>query len=245
MIRFTAGTADTGTAAPLNDRIYPAEAADPYCLRTGEAESLLAGHPWHRFAALGDSIAEGVGDPLPGYHPLPFVDRLAAELARVQPDLAYLNLGRRSLRAHEVRALQLAPALAFEPDLALVVCGANDALRPGYETRAADVDRDLAAMVSALQERGALVITVSIFVRPCYPSLPAWLTPTPTERMSALGRRTNAVAAALGTVHVDLAEHPTAGESESTSRDGLHGNGRAQAIAAAETIRHLGARLRK
>jgi lysophospholipase L1-like esterase len=230
--------------AGVAERAYPREAADPYCLRSGEAETILAGHPWRRFAALGDSIAEGVGDPIPGYRTLPFVDRVAAELARVRPDLAYLNLGSRGLRVHEVRARQIRPALDFEPDLALVACGANDALRPGYEARAEGVDRDLAAVVTALQEHGVLVVTVSIFVRPAYPSLPEWLRPSGTERMTMLGDRTTALAAELGTVHIDLAGHPIAGSTGSISADGLHGNGRAQAVAAAETIRALGAVLR-
>src|SRR5258708_5860308 len=111
------------------------EAVDPHCLRPGEAAAVLARHPWRRFAVLGDSIAEGVAEPVPGYSPLPLAARVAAELADTAPALAYLNLGRRGLRTHEVRAGQLAAALEFEPDLALVVCGANDALRPGYETR--------------------------------------------------------------------------------------------------------------
>lgn len=216
------------------------EAVDPYCLRAGEAERLLKGHPWRRFAAIGDSIAEGVADTVPGYSPMPFADRVAAELTRVSAGLAYLNLGQRGLRAHEVRERQLAPALAFAPDLALVTCGANDALRPGYEARAAAVDAELAAIIEALQERGAVVITVSIFVRPAYPSLPAWLRPSGTERMAALGARTTAVAAAAGTVHIDLARHPIAAAMDSTSADGLHGNARAQTVAATETIRALG-----
>ncbi len=219
------------------------EAADPYCLDDGEAAALLAGHPWRRFAALGDSIAEGVCDPLPGYRPLPFADRVAAELAsaRTLPGFAYLNLGRRNLRAREVRAGQLAGALAFAPDLALVACGANDALRPGYEARADEVDLELTAIIEALQRGGATVVTVSIFVWGGYPSLPPWLDPPPTERMAALARRTTAVAARFGTVHVDLARHPVARAADALSADGLHGNGRSQAVAAAETIRRLGA----
>jgi lysophospholipase L1-like esterase len=220
------------------------EAADPYCLRPGEAEALVAGHPWRRFAVLGDSIAEGVADALPGYSPLPFADRVAAELTRARPELEYLNLGRRGLRAHEVRAGQLAPALAFGPDLALVACGANDALRPGYEVRAEAVDAELVAIIKALQEYGALVITVSIFVRPAYPSLPTWLRPSGTSRMAMLGARTTALAAAAGTVHIDLADHPIAIAMDSTSADGLHGNARAQSVAAAETVRALGRVLR-
>lgn len=216
------------------------EATDPFCLRPGEAAALLAGHPWRRFAVLGDSIAEGVADTVPGYSPLPLADRVAAELADVRPGLEYLNLGRRGLRAHEVRERQLAPALAFAPDLALVACGANDALRPGYAARADAVDADLAAIIRALQYGGALVVTVSIFVRPAYPSLPTWLRPTGTERMAALGARTTALAKEMGTVHVDLARHPIAAAMDSTSADGLHGNARAQSVAAAETIRALG-----
>ena len=45
----------------VNQGRYPAEAADPFCLRDGEAAGLLAGHPWRRFAVLGDSIAQGLG----------------------------------------------------------------------------------------------------------------------------------------------------------------------------------------
>ena len=70
-------------------RLLP-EAADPYCLRPGEAATLLAGHPWRRFAVLGDSIAEGVGDPVPGYEHLGWADRVAAALRQHRPDLAVL-----------------------------------------------------------------------------------------------------------------------------------------------------------
>ncbi len=50
----------------VTQRSYPREAADPYCLRAGEAEHLLAGHPWRRFAVVGDGIAEGAGERPPG-----------------------------------------------------------------------------------------------------------------------------------------------------------------------------------
>jgi hypothetical protein len=42
---------------------FRAEAADSFCLRPGEAASLLDGHPRRRFAVLGDSVVEG-GEPL-------------------------------------------------------------------------------------------------------------------------------------------------------------------------------------
>ena len=45
------------------------------------------------------------------------------------PSAEVLNLARRGLLASEVREHQLAPALAFRPDLAIVAAGGNDALR--------------------------------------------------------------------------------------------------------------------
>ena len=133
-----------------------------------------------------------------------------------------------------------APALRFRPDLALVICGANDAMRPGYESRADAVDATLTALIRPLQEAGARVVTVSLFVMPAYPSMPAWLGPAFSRRMSMLGRRTAALAETLGTIHVDLATHPAIGTGDAlTGADGLHGNGRSHAIAAAEMIRRL------
>jgi lysophospholipase L1-like esterase len=116
-----------------NQCLYPAEAADPFCLRTGEAARLVAGHPWRRFAVLGDSIAAGLGDPSEGYPEQPWCDRIAAELARSRPGLAYLNLGASNSTAAKVRERQLDVALAFSPDLALVACGGYDLLRFSYE----------------------------------------------------------------------------------------------------------------
>jgi lysophospholipase L1-like esterase len=219
------------------------EAVDPYCLRAGEAASLLASHPWRRFAVLGDSVAQGIGGPVPGYHALALADRVAAELDAARPGLAYLNLGLRGLRVREVRARQLDPALAFEPDLALVACGANDALRPGYESRADAVDGEIAAMIRALQEAQALVVIMSLFVYTHYPALPVWLSPPPAERMTTLAGRTAAISAELSAVHVDLSRHPAASDPGLIAADGLHTNDRGQAIAAAETVRRLGARL--
>lgn len=215
------------------------EATDPYCLRAGETAVLLAGHPWSRFAVLGDSVAEGAGDPVDGYRNLPWADRIAAELTSVRPGLAYLNLGVRNLRASQVRGRQLEPALAFGPDLAMVVCGANDALRPGFDPSA--VDREIETMVTALRGRGADVMTVSVFVLEDYPGVPDALRRGFSDRLRVLARHTTALARRLDTIHVDLANHPAGYDSRMHSDDGVHGNGRSHGIAAAEAVRRLGA----
>ena len=219
------------------------ETMDPYCLREGEAATLLAGHPWRRFAVLGDSIAEGVGDPLDGYCDLGWADRVAEALRAQRPDLAYRNLGQRDLRTAQVRETQLAPALDFQPDLALVACGGNDAMRPGYDPDA--VDRDLTAIVTALRDGGAAVVTISLLVMADYPAFPEWFRPAAVANMHVLARHTSALAAALGTIHIDMADHPAGRLPDLLlSRDGLHANARSHAICAAEAIRRLGAHLR-
>jgi len=220
------------------------EAADPYCLVPGEAAALLAGHPWRRFVALGDSVAEGLGDPVPGYSPLPWVDRIAAELAAVLPDadhVAYRNFGRRDLKAAVVRDEQLAPAVAFGPDLAMVCAGGYDAVRPSY--RPDLVDDALRTMVVALQDAGATVLTVGIFdVSHCV-AVPDRFRPALGERIRMMTGRTAALAAELGTVHIELTGHPAARDPAMYSADGLHGNLRSHAVCAAETVRCLGRRL--
>ncbi|MFI6255576.1 SGNH/GDSL hydrolase family protein [Micromonospora zamorensis] len=213
------------------------EATDPYCLREGESAALLRGHGWQRFVVLGDSVAEGSCEPTPGYSDQQWADRIATELDAARPGLAYLNLGRSGLRAHEVRGTQLAPALAFGPDLALVVCGGNDAFRSRYD--ADIVDAELTAMIVALQQADADVITVGMFDVSYSPAVPDALRPGLRERMRLLSARTAKLAERLGTVHVHLTDHPLTADPTLYSIDGRHGSGRSDAIATAETLRRL------
>ncbi|MFI7279537.1 SGNH/GDSL hydrolase family protein [Micromonospora chersina] len=217
------------------------EATDPWCLRPGQAGGLLRGHPWRRFVVLGDSVAEGMCEPVDGYPDLQWADRIGAELRGVRPELAYRNLGRRGLRAHEVRATQLAAALEFAPDLALVVCGGNDAFRPGYDAEA--VDAELAAMVTALQGAGADVITVGMFDVSHSPAVPEPLRAGLSERMRRLSAHTERLAERLGTLHVHLTDHPLVADPSLYSSDGRHGSARSDAVATAETLRVLSTHL--
>jgi lysophospholipase L1-like esterase len=216
---------------------------DPHCLRPGDSACLLAGHPWRRFAVLGDSVAEGLAEPLPGYSDVQFADRVARELAATAPSFDYLNLGHRGLRTREVRAGQLGPALDFRPDLALVVCGGNDAFPATYRPDA--VDTELRAMVTELVAAGADVITVGLYNLAYSPSpkVPDWLRPGLRTRMGTLSERTAAMAAELHTLHVNLTAHPAATDPGLFAGDGRHVNARGDAIALAETVRVLGAHL--
>lgn len=214
------------------------EAADPYCLRPGEANRLLAGHPWRRFVVLGDSVASGVGDPVDGYTSMSMADRIAAELRAVAPDLAYLNIGQRELLAAEVHERQLDDALAFGPDLALVACGGNDALRAAYRPDAVDIE--LTAIIGTLRDTGCDVITIGMFDVSYAPAIPVRVRPLVSRRMRTLSQRTQALGERLGTLHFSITSHPAEIDATMYSGDGLHGNFRSHAICAAEAIRRLG-----
>jgi lysophospholipase L1-like esterase len=148
----------------------------------------------------------------------------------------------RDLRTAQVRATQLGPALAFAPDLAIVACGGNDALTPRYRPKA--VDADLTAIVAALRDAGATALTIGLMVMSDYPAFPPWFRPVAVERMRLLATHTNALAVRLGTIHMDLSEHPVCAlPDQILSRDGLHGNTRGHAVCAAAAVRRLGAHL--
>ncbi|HWG63483.1 MAG TPA: SGNH/GDSL hydrolase family protein [Streptosporangiaceae bacterium] len=223
----------------MSQQLFAAEAADPCCLRDGEADRILAGHPWAAFAVIGDSIAEGLGDPVPGYRDQPWCDRIADALRRQRPGLRYLNLGRRNTPAVAVRATQLEPALSFGPDLALISCGGYDLLRFSYDADA--VEAEIRASAAALIGGGCDVITVGPFDGSRAPSVPPALGQRLGVRLHDLARRIAAISAELGTVHVELTHHPASGDPDIYSSDPRHGTMRGHAIAAAETIRRLGA----
>lgn len=86
-----------------------------------------------RYVALGDSQTEGVGDGDDTLGLRGWADRLAEQLTTVNPGLQYANLAVRGRVAGQVRAEQLEPALALRPDLATVVAGVNDLLRPRFD----------------------------------------------------------------------------------------------------------------
>lgn len=222
----------------------PAELADPDCLAEGESRRLLAGHPWRRFVVLGDSVANGPSYPVDGFCPLRWTDRVAAELRTEAPDLRYLNLGVSGQRAAEVRATQLDDALDFEPDLALVLCGGNDAFRRDYAGSVADaVDAELATMFKALRAVGAQPASICMFDVSYSPAVPERYRDELRQRLALLAEHARALAVRYDCVHIDLSRHRRSTDPTLYSPDGRHGNARSDAIAAAELVRALGARL--
>ena len=125
-----------------------------------------------------------------------------------------------------------------------MLCGGNDAFRRDYAGSAADaVDAELAAIFEALQAVGAQLATIGIFDVSYSPAVPQRYRPELRQRLALLADHARALAARFDCVHVDLSRHRRASDPTLYSPDGRHGNARSDAIAAAEMVRALGARL--
>jgi lysophospholipase L1-like esterase len=203
--------------------------------------ALLRGAPWRRVVALGDSVAEGVREPHPGYVDLSWIDRIAGPLRTVVRGLAVTNLGLRDVRAAEVRERQLPAALDFRPDLAIVAAGGNDALRRSFAPE--DVARELDEIVGPLRRAGADVLMIELMDIVASGLVPAERAGPLDERMRALAEVTRAVADRHGAMLVEMRHHPASADPGVYASDRLHLNARGHAIVATEAIKVLGARV--
>jgi len=189
--------------------------------RSARLTAALPPRRFTRYVALGDSTTEGLDDPdgAGGYRG--WADRLAARIATQPGGLAYANLGVRGRCAHEIQAEQLGPALALRPDLATVVAGMNDLLRPGFDARR--IAGAIGAMQRALVASGCVVVTFTI------PDIAHRLAIAPiarrlSARTHALDDEIRQVSAASGAILIDLAAYPVASDPRMWSRDRLHAN---------------------
>ena len=198
------------------------------------------GRGFERYVAIGDSSTEGIDDPdgAGGYRG--WANRLAEAVALAQASqgserpLLYANLGVRGRRTRQIRAEQLAPALALRPDLATLFCGTNDVVARDFDldSVASDVD----AMQRALIDAGATVLT---FTLPDYARVMP-MARRIVPRLRALNRRLRTVSAANGVVLVDFEAHPVAGDPRLWSDDRLHANAAGHARIAAALGQALG-----
>ncbi|MGW6539832.1 SGNH/GDSL hydrolase family protein [Streptomyces sp. NPDC055051] len=171
---------------------------------------------YQRYVALGDSQTEGVGDGDDRTGLRGWADRLAEHLARVDPGVRYANLAVRGRLARAVREEQLPAALALRPDLATVVAGVNDLLRPGFD--ADETAGHLEAAFAALTAQGARVATVT------FPDV-GRITPLArplAPRVHALNDRIREAARRHGVTVAETAHHDVVTDARLWSADRLH-----------------------
>lgn len=179
---------------------------------------------------LGDSTAVGLGDPLPaggwrGFGPL------LADALGPPGEIRYTNLAFTGARMACLRSRQLPGALQARPDVAVIVAGMNDTLRPDFDPLA--VTDELDATVVALQDTGTVVLTTRFHEHARVFRLPGPLRRALHHRAAQLNAATEQVVARRGALCLDVHVLPGAYDTASWSVDRLHPSERGHRMLAA------------
>lgn len=171
---------------------------------------------YSRFVAIGDSQTEGMcdGDDATGY--CGWADRLAEQMAELNPGLLYANLAVRGRNTREIRDEQLHPTIEMRPDLIAAPLGMNDVL--ASTRRLSGVQTDLHFIYAQLAKTSATVLIST------YPNL-ARTVPIAKRiesRLLAVNQMMRDFATTYGFVLVDLHDAEVLTDPRSWSPDRLH-----------------------
>ena len=229
------------TSTPSTTPDTALERLDPHVLAPDEAQRLLRDAPWDRFAVVGDSLAQGLGEPTPGYADASWPDRVRTTLhAATGRSLGYVNTGVVGARLQDVIEGQVAAVTDFRPDLVGVIAGGNDLLVD--EVDWPGVEGGVRQLFDLLAAVGAHTVFTFMFMQ-ITRAIPA-LRPTPLhDRLARLNDIVARHAAHRGFLVVDMWRHPASGHAESYSADLLHASRRGHAALASAVVSRLGAHL--
>jgi lysophospholipase L1-like esterase len=183
-----------------------------------------------RFVALGDSITLGIGDPirleppgLPGGHPRKgkrgwrgWAVLLSDSMP--EPDL-HIVAGNGACWA-DLERDQLPTALQLRPDVASVVIGVNDTLRPNFDPDR--IGKSAAHVVGGLRASGAEVLTMRLPDPGRMLGVPGLLARPLARRAHAVNQVMDDVAERFGTLHFDAAGDAEVFNPEMWAVDRLH-----------------------
>jgi lysophospholipase L1-like esterase len=186
------------------------------------------------FTALGDSITLGVGDPIRRSARASTEDRAwrgwAALLADGLQDPELHILASNGACVADIEHDQLPRALAVRPDIASVVFGINDTLRPGFDPD--HIAAAAARIVGALRASGAQVLTMRLPDAGKMLRLPGALAGPLARRTHAVNAALDAAAERFGTLHFDAASSAAAYDRQMWAVDRLHPNERGHRLIA-------------
>ncbi len=176
------------------------------------------------FAALGDSITLGVGDPVRREGGRGGRGRAwrgwAALLAGGLQEPRLHVLASCGARATDVERDQLPAALQLRPDIASFVVGVNDTLRASFDV--ADVAAAAAHTIGALRAAGAEVLTMRLPDPGQMLGLPGSLARPLARRMHEVNAVMDGLAARFGTLHYDAAGDADVSDPRMWAVDRLH-----------------------
>ncbi|WP_369239624.1 SGNH/GDSL hydrolase family protein [Streptomyces sp. R21] len=172
-----------------------------------------------RFVALGDSLTEGVGDPVDenwrGWAAL-----LAAGLAPEDAPVEFTNLAVSGAQSRDVLERQTPAGLALLPDLVSVVIGVNDTLRCTFDIHA--VAARLDQVYAAFTAQGAVLLTACLPDPGAMLGLPGALARPLARRQRAVNTVVHALSERYGAVHLHAAEGAWLTDRAMWSADRLH-----------------------
>ncbi|NEE23546.1 SGNH/GDSL hydrolase family protein [Streptomyces sp. SID7499] len=182
----------------------------------GEGPSRVEGPV--RFVALGDSLTEGVGDPV-GDGPWRGWAALLADGLAVEP-AGFTNLAVSGAQTRDVLERQLPAALELRPGLVSVVVGVNDTLRCTFDIRA--VAARLDQVYAACTERGAVLLTACLPDPGTMLGLPGVLAHPLARRQRAVNTVVHALSERYDALHLHACEGEWTTDRAMWSADRLH-----------------------
>ncbi|MET7703842.1 SGNH/GDSL hydrolase family protein [Streptomyces sp. NPDC005485] len=172
-----------------------------------------------RFVALGDSLTEGVGDPV-GEAWRGWAALLAAGLAPKDAPVEFTNLAVSGAQSRDVLERQTPAGLALLPDVVSVVIGVNDTLRCTFDIHA--VAARLDQVYAAFTAQGAVLLTACLPDPGAMLGLPGALGHPLARRQRAVNTVVHALSERYGAVHLHAAQGAWLTDRALWSADRLH-----------------------
>ncbi|MFE9609483.1 SGNH/GDSL hydrolase family protein [Streptomyces sp. NPDC006012] len=170
-----------------------------------------------RFVALGDSLTEGVGDPV-GAGWRGWAALLAGGMAEGPVD--FTNLAVSGAQTRDVLERQTPGALGLRPDVASVVIGVNDTLRCTFDIHA--VAARLDEVYAALTRQKTVLLTACLPDPGAMLGLPGVLARPLARRQRAVNTVVHALSERYGAVHLHAAHGAWLTDRAMWSSDRLH-----------------------
>jgi lysophospholipase L1-like esterase len=173
---------------------------------------------------MGDSLAAGLGDQVPGLDIVGWADRLALALRATRAGISITNLAQSGCGIAEIARTQLVRTLALHPELIIVTAGGVDLLARTWSPHA--FWRSYSALLERLVASGATVLTTTWHDVPRAVPMPPALAYHASRRLCEAGTVVRRVSEDLGTPCLDFWNMPTLLDAGCYSADGIHPNAR-------------------
>ncbi|MFI6124949.1 SGNH/GDSL hydrolase family protein [Streptomyces sp. NPDC051064] len=172
-----------------------------------------------RFAALGDSLTECIGDPFQGGW-RGWAALLAEGLGGTERDVEFRNLAVAGALSADVHERQAEAAADFRPDIASVVVGVNDTLRRSFDIRR--LTGRLDEVCALLAGGGAVLLTACLPDPGTALGLPGPLRRPLARRQQAVNAVVHDLSARYDAVHLHASDRAWTDDRSLWSVERLH-----------------------